>query len=127
MTTARLVRQGEYVAPGAALITLVPLHGAWAVANFREVQMTRMRPGQPARVRVDAIPGVVFAGHVDSIQPGSQAQGSATPPDRATGNFTKIEQRIPVKVVLDPRPDFDARLLPGLSAEVQVAVEGGFP
>ncbi len=125
VTTARLARAGEYVAPGAALITLVPLHGVWAVANFREVQLTRMHPGQPARVRVDAIPGVVFAGHVDSIAPDSQAQGSAMPPDRAAGNFTKIEQRIPVKVVLDARPDFDARLLPGLSAEVCVDVSGG--
>ena len=127
VTTERLVRLGEYVAPGTALITLVPLHGAWAIANFREVQLARMRPGQPARVTVDAIPGVVFAGHVDSIQPGSQAQGSATPPDRATGSFTKIVQRIPVKIVLDPRPDFDASLLPGLSAEVQVAVSGTLP
>ena len=127
VTATRLLRLGEYVAPGAALITLVPLRGAWAVANFREVQMTRLRPGQAARVTVDMLPGIVFSGHVDSIQPDSQAEGAATPPDRATGNFTKIEQRIPVKVVLDSRPDFDARLLPGLSAEVRVAVSGTFP
>ena len=79
-----------------------------------------MHPGQAAQVRVDAIPGVVFAGHVDSIGPQSQAQGSAMPPDRAVGNFTKIEQRIPVKVVLNARPELDSRLLPGLSAEVHV-------
>jgi membrane fusion protein (multidrug efflux system) len=120
VTTARLVRLGDYVAPGTALITVLPLQGAWVVANYREVQVTHMRPGQPARAFVDAIPGVVFAGHVDSIGPLTQAQGTALPPDRATGSFTKIEQRVPVKVVLDQRPDFAARLLPGLSAEVEI-------
>jgi membrane fusion protein (multidrug efflux system) len=125
VTTARLVRLGDYVAPGTALITVLPLHGAWAVANFREVQVGRMRPGQPARVFVDAIPGVVFAGHVDSLEPASEASSAILPPDRATGSFTKIEQRVPVKVVLDARPDFDQRLLPGLSVEVQIDTAGG--
>jgi membrane fusion protein (multidrug efflux system) len=124
MTTARQERRGDYVAPGTALISLVPLRGAWAVANYREVQVTRMRPGQPARVFVDAIPGVVFSGHVDSLEPDTQAEGSLLPPDRATGSFTKIEQRVPVKVVLDARPAFDARLLPGLSAEVEIDTAG---
>lgn len=124
VTTARLVRLGDYVAPGAALITLVPLRGSWAVANYREVQITRMRPGQPARVFVDAIPNVVFTGHVDSLEPSSEAQATTLPPDRAAGSFTKIEQRVPVKIVLDPRPAFDARLLPGLSAEVEVDTAG---
>jgi membrane fusion protein (multidrug efflux system) len=119
-TTSRRVRLGDYVAPGTALISLVPLRGAWAVANYREVQVTRMRPGQPARVFVDAVPGVVFSGHVDSLEPYTQAEEALLPPDRATGSFTKIEQRVPVKVVLDPRPAFDARLLPGLSAEVEI-------
>ena len=127
VTTERLERVGDYVGAGAAFITVVPLRGAWAVANFREVQLTRMRPGQPARVRVDAIPGAVFRGHVDSIGPISQAAGSALPPNRAAGSFTKIEQRIPVKVALDDRPDFDARLLPGLSAEVDVYTDGDPP
>jgi membrane fusion protein, multidrug efflux system len=126
VATTRLVRLGDYVAPGTALITLVPLRGSWAVANYREVQITRMRPGQPARVFVDAIPGVIFTGHVDSLEPTSQAQGTTLPPDRATGSFTKIEQRVPVKIVLDPRPAFDARLLPGLSAEVEIDT-GGLP
>ena len=124
VTTARLVRLGDYVAPGTALISVVPLRGAWAVANYREVQVTRMRPGQPARVFVDAIPGVVFTGHVDSLEPDTQAQASLLPPDRAAGSFTKIEQRVPVKVVLDPRPAFDARLRPGLSAEVSIDTAG---
>jgi membrane fusion protein (multidrug efflux system) len=124
VTTARLVRLGDYVAPGTALITLVPLRGAWVVANFREVQVTHMRPSQPARVFVDAIPGVVFAGHVDSLEPDTQAASATLPPDRATGSFTKIEQRVPVKVVLDPRPALDPRLLPGLSAEVEIDTAG---
>jgi membrane fusion protein (multidrug efflux system) len=120
VSTARLVRLGDYVAPGTALITVVPLRGAWAVANYREVQVTRMRPGQRAWVTVDAIPDVVFTGHVDSLEPDTQAASATLPPDRATGSFTKIEQRVPVKVVLDPRPAFDARLLPGLSVEVEI-------
>jgi membrane fusion protein (multidrug efflux system) len=124
VSTARLVRLGDYVAPGTALITVLPLRGAWAVANFREVQVRRMRPGEPARVFVDAIPGVVFPGHVDSLEPESQANSAILPPDRATGSFTKIEQRVPVKVVLDARPDFDARLLPGLSVEVEIDTAG---
>jgi membrane fusion protein (multidrug efflux system) len=123
-TTARLVRLGDYVAPGTALITVVPLRGAWAVANYREVQVTRMRPGQPARVFVDAIPGIVFSGHVDSLEPDTEAEGALLPPDRATGSFTKIVQRVPVKVVLDTRPAFDARLLPGLSVEVEIDTAG---
>ena len=124
VTTTRLARIGDYVAPGTALITVVPLHGTWAVANYREVQVTYMRPGQPARIFVDAIPGVVFHGHVDSLEPATQAQSSTLPPDRATGSFTKIEQRVPVKVVIDAAPVFDARLLPGLSAEVEIDTAG---
>jgi membrane fusion protein (multidrug efflux system) len=124
VTTARLVRLGDYVAPGAALISVVPLRGAWVVANYREVQITHMRPGQPARVFVDAIPGLAFTGQVDSLEPASQAEGAAMPPDRATGSFTKIEQRVPVKVLLDASPDFDQRLLPGLSAEVEIDTAG---
>ena len=120
VTTARLVRLGDYVAPGTALITVLPLHGAWAVANYREVQVRRMRPGQSARVFVDAIPGVVFAGHVDSLESATEARSAILPPDRATGSFTKIEQRVPVKVMLDARLDFDSRLLPGLSVEVEI-------
>jgi len=118
--TARLVRRGDYVAPGTALITLVPLQGVWAVANFREVQLAHMRPGQPARVTVDALPGVVFSGHLDSLEPVSQAEGAPVPPDRAAGSFTKIVQRVPVKIVLDPRPELADRLRPGLSAEVEI-------
>ena len=124
VTTARLVRVGDYVVPGTALITVLPLRGAWAVANYREVQVTYMRPGELARVTVDAIPGVVFTGHVDSLEPATEAASATLPPDRATGSFTKIEQRVPVKVVLDPRPELDARLRSGLSVEVHIQTAG---
>ena len=123
--TARLARRGDYVGPGTALITLVPMRDAWAVANFREEQLTRMAPGQRARVIVDAIPGVIFGGRVDSIEATTEAEGSAFPPDRAVGSFTKIVQRVPVKIVLDARPDCASRLRPGLSAEVDVDTGGG--
>lgn len=120
ITTARLMRRGDFVSPGTALITLVPLTGAWVVANYREVQIAPMRAGQSARVTVDALPGIVLTGHLDSLEPVSQAEGAALPPDRAAGSFTKIVQRVPVKVVLDPRPDLAGRLRPGLSAELEI-------
>ncbi|WP_428374690.1 HlyD family secretion protein [Lichenicoccus sp.] len=127
VVTSRLARLGEYVSPGRALITLVPLRDVWVVANYREVQLTRIRIGQRARVLVDALPGVRLSGHVGSFEPASQAVGSSLPPDRATGNFTKVVQRVPVKIVLDPRPDLLERLRPGLSAEVRILTGSSGP
>ena len=120
VVTARLARLGEYVAPGRALITLVPLRDVWAVANYREVQLTHVRPGQQAVVTVDALPGLRLRGHVDSLEPSSQAVGATLQPDRATGNFTKVIQRVPVKIALEPAPDLLGKLRPGLSAEVWI-------
>ncbi len=120
VVTQRLARVGDYVGAGTALISVVPLQTVWVVANYREVQLTHVRPGQRAEVRIDAIPGVVLAGRVDSLEPVSEAQASAMPPDRSTGNFTKVVQRVPVKIVLDPRPDLVGRVLVGLSAETRV-------
>lgn len=121
---ARLVRTGQYVAPGTMLITLVPLARVWAVASYREEQIAGMAAAQPATVRVDAFPGIVLRGRVDSFEPGSEASSALLPPDRAVGNFTKIVQRVPVKIVLD-RTDISAhrlegRLVPGLSVETIV-------
>ena len=124
VVTARLVRRGAYVAPGAALITVVPVEPVWVVANYREVALARMRPGQGVDVHVDALPGLLLHGHVDSLQPQSQQVQSALPPDRAAGNFTKVTQRVPVKIDLDPRPDLIGRLRPGLSAETWVETAG---
>ena len=120
----RIARLGQYVVPGAPLIELVPRNDVWVVANFRETQVRNMRVGQPARVTLDAYPGIALTGHVDSIEPGSEASGSLLPPDRAIGNFTKIAQRVPVKIRFDAgevrEHELIARMLPGLSVEAAV-------
>jgi membrane fusion protein (multidrug efflux system) len=115
MVGARQVRPGQYVSVGTQVISLVPLPNVWVVANYKETQMTRVRLGQPARVTVDSFPGLVLRGHVDSWSPASGAQFSLLPPDNATGNFTKVVQRIPVKIVLDRDPSLDDLLRPGMS------------
>jgi membrane fusion protein (multidrug efflux system) len=98
---ARALRVGAFVNAGTQLMAVVPLDAAYIVANFKETQLTRMRDGQPVTVKVDSFPGVKIAGHVDSLSPASGLEFSLLPPDNATGNFTKIVQRIPVKIVLD--------------------------
>jgi membrane fusion protein, multidrug efflux system len=115
MVSQRQVQDGQYVSAGTQVISLVPLPNVWVIANYKETQMTRVRIGQPARVTVDAFPGAVLHGHVDSWSPASGAQFSLLPPDNATGNFTKVVQRIPVKIVLDPDPAVDDLLRPGMS------------
>jgi membrane fusion protein (multidrug efflux system) len=115
MVGQRLVRPGQYVSVGTQVIALVPLPNVWVIANYKETQMTRIRVGQPASVTVDAFPGVVLHGHVDSWSPGSGAEFSLLPPDNATGNFTKVVQRIPVKILLDPDPRVANLLRPGMS------------
>ena len=115
MVSERQVRPGQYVSVGTEVISLVPLPNVWVVANYKETQMTRIRLDQPARVTVDAFPDVVLHGHVDSWSPASGAQFSLLPPDNATGNFTKVVQRIPVKIVLDRDPSLGDLLRPGMS------------
>jgi membrane fusion protein (multidrug efflux system) len=95
----------------------------FVIANFKETQLTHMRPGQPATIRVDAYPGVVFHGHVDSIQAGTGPTFSLFPPENATGNFVKIVQRVPVKIVFDGPSDFDSRLVLGLSVRPRVRID----
>jgi membrane fusion protein (multidrug efflux system) len=115
---------GQYVKAGTQLLFLVPLPQIYVTANFKETQLTRMRPGQTAEVAVDAYPGVSLKGHIDSFAPGTGAQFSLLPPDNATGNFTKIVQRVPVRIAL-PSQDSLARLLrPGLSVSVTVDTRG---
>ena len=118
--TTRLLRRGAFAAAGSSLITIVPLTPVWVVANYREVALTHVLPGQEVRIHVDALPNAVLHGHVDSLGPQSQADLSALPPDRAAGNFTKITQRVPVKIDLDPRPELEGALRPGLSAETWI-------
>jgi membrane fusion protein (multidrug efflux system) len=120
---ARTLRVGQYVQAGTLLMAVVPLNAVYIVANYKETQLTRVRPGQPVEVYVDTFPGAKIRGHVDSISPASGLQFALLPPDNATGNFTKIVQRLPVKIVIDPtdtRTVHDAAtelLRPGMSVE----------
>lgn len=117
--TKKSVEPGDYIAPGQALFALVS-PDYWITANFKETQLTRMHPGQPVDIRVDAYPSLKFKGHVDSIQSGSGARFSLLPPENATGNYVKVVQRVPVKIVFDQLPDAKITLGPGMSAEPEV-------
>ena len=98
---ARTVRVGQYVTTGTQLMAVVPLHAAYVIANYKETQLRHVRPGQPVQISVDGLPDATITGHVDSLSPASGLEFALLPPDNATGNFTKIVQRIPVKTVLD--------------------------
>ncbi len=111
----RQVRPGQFVNIGTQVIAVVPLPNIWVTANYKETQMTNVRLGQPARVTVDAFPDLVLTGHVDSWAPGTGSTFALLPPDNATGNFTKVVQRIPVKIVLDANPALGTLVRPGLS------------
>jgi len=120
--TRKVVQAGAYVQVGQAMLALVP-RDVWVVANFMETQLTHMRPGQPVEITVDAYPGTTFTGHVESIQAGTGARFSLLPPENATGNFVKVVQRVPVKIVFDPAPDPDYLLSPGMSVVPVVKVK----
>ncbi|WP_312948460.1 HlyD family secretion protein [Agrobacterium sp.] len=98
---ARSIRLGQFAAAGSQLMAVVPLDAVYVVANYKETQLAHVRAGQPVGIEVDGLPGVAIKGHVDSISPASGLDFSLLPPDNATGNFTKIVQRIPVKIVID--------------------------
>jgi membrane fusion protein (multidrug efflux system) len=121
--TERTVEVGNYVSPGQALFLLVDPN-VWVTANFKETQLTHMRVGQPVTMKIDAFPGIKWQGHVDSIQAGSGARFSVLPAENATGNFVKVVQRVPVKILFDHDANTnDAILLsPGLSVEPRVKV-----
>jgi membrane fusion protein (multidrug efflux system) len=121
---ARSLRVGQFVQAGTALMAVVPLQSIYVVANFKETQLTAMRAGQPVTVEVDSFPGVRVTGHVDSLSPASGLEFSLLPPDNATGNFTKIVQRIPVKIVLDSNSPLQGLLRPGMSVESVVDTAG---
>jgi len=121
LVTHRTVEIGAYVQPGLALLAIVPKH-VWVVANFKETQLTHMHPGDPVTVRVDAYPHIKFTGFVDSIQSGSGARFSLFPPENATGNYVKVVQRVPVKIVLNDVSDASIVLGPGMSVEPKVRV-----
>ncbi len=119
----RAAQLGQHVQPGQQLIAVAPTGAQlYVVANFKETQLAGMRPGQPVEITVDAIPGTVFHARVNSFAPATGSQFSLLPPENATGNFTKIVQRVPVKLVLDEGQDAEAlaRLRPGLSVVAEV-------
>jgi len=116
----RSAQVGAYAATGTQLISVVPAHGLWIDANFKENQLGRMIPGSPVSVEVDSIAGKVFRGHVASIAPATGAQFSILPPENATGNFTKIVQRVAVRILIDDEAATGGQLRPGLSVTAKV-------
>jgi membrane fusion protein (multidrug efflux system) len=116
---ARSLRVGQFVQAGTQLMAVVPLDAVYVVANFKETQLTHMRDGQPVELRIDGFHGTRLKGHVDSLSPASGLEFALLPPDNATGNFTKIVQRVPVKIVLDDN-SLKGLLRPGMSAEPTV-------
>jgi len=118
------VRVGQFVQPGSRLMTIVPVEQLYIEANFKETQVGLMRVGQPVTIEVDALEGVELTGSVASFAPGTGAQFSVLPPQNATGNFTKIVQRIPVRIRIDATPEVRRLLVPGMSATVTVDTRG---
>jgi membrane fusion protein, multidrug efflux system len=116
----RQVRAGQFVNVGTQVIAVVPLPNIWVTANFKETQMTNVREGNPATIAVDAFPDLRLTGRVDSWAPGTGSTFALLPPDNATGNFTKVVQRVPVKIVLDPNPALGVLVRPGMSVEATV-------
>jgi membrane fusion protein (multidrug efflux system) len=123
MVGQRGVRAGQYVEAGTPLLAVVPLHESYVVANFKETQLAAMRAGEPVRLDVDTYSGRALHGRVVGIAPGSGAQFALLPPDNATGNFTKVVQRVPVKIAVDALPG-DVVLRPGMSVIAHVDTRG---
>ena len=116
---ARSLRVGQFVQAGTQLMAVVPLQAVYVVANFKETQLTHVRAGQPVEIKIDSFHATKLKGHVDSLSPASGLEFALLPPDNATGNFTKIVQRVPVKIVIDDRR-LTGLLRPGMSAEPTV-------
>ena len=116
----KTVRVGQFVQAGTRTMSIVPVSQLYIEANFKETQLGLMRPGQPVKIEVDALPDVEIKGHVESVAPGTGAQFSLLPPQNATGNFTKIVQRVPVRIAVDADPQTRSLLVPGMSVEVVV-------
>jgi membrane fusion protein (multidrug efflux system) len=118
----RLVQVGDYVDVGTNLIAVVPIPAVYVMANFKETQLTRVEPGQPVDISVDTFPGEVLRGRVERLSPASGAVFALLPPDNATGNFTKVVQRIPVRVAFEPGQPLVAKLRAGMSVEARIQV-----
>jgi membrane fusion protein (multidrug efflux system) len=122
VSTHKQVEAGQIVQAGQGLLVVVPLQDVWVTANFKETQLKNMKPGQKAEVKVDTY-GKTFSGHVDSIAGATGAVLSLLPPENATGNYVKVVQRIPVKIVLDPIPPEKAILRPGMNVDATVVTD----
>jgi membrane fusion protein (multidrug efflux system) len=120
VVAARTIRVGQYAQAGTQLMALVPLHDVYVTANFKETQLTHVRAGEPVRLRVDTFPGVHLQACVESLAPASGLEFSLLPPDNVTGNFTKIVQRIPVRIRLDSHDPLIGSLRPGMSVEASI-------
>ena len=114
------IEVGQVVQPGQPLMVLVPLEDVWVTANFKETQLSNMRPGQPAIVEVDAYGGREFKGHIESLAAATGSRFSLLPPENATGNFVKVVQRVPVHIVIDEKQDAQQLLRPGMSVTARV-------
>jgi membrane fusion protein (multidrug efflux system) len=119
--TRKTVEPGDYVTAGQTLFSIVQ-HDVWVTANFKETQLNRMKRGQPVRIRVDAFPDRDFKGHIDSFQLGSGSRFSLLPAENATGNYVKVVQRIPIKILFDEPLDLLLHLAPGMSVEPRIDV-----
>ena len=122
VVSRKIVEVGQVVQVGQPLLALVSLADVWVTANFKETQLRLMRDGQPATVEVDGLGGKEFKGHIDSIAAATGAKFSLLPPENATGNYVKVVQRVPVKIVLEPGQDPDRLLRPGMSVTPTVYV-----
>ncbi|MGY4414125.1 multidrug resistance efflux pump [Bradyrhizobium sp. LB7.1] len=127
MVGNRSLRVGQYVQAGTQLMSIVPAEGTYVVANFKETQLTNVKSGQAVDIEIDMFPGHVVHGHVDSIAPASGQEFALLPPDNATGNFTKVVQRIPVKIALDARHGPAIALRPGMSVIPTIATRSTAP
>ncbi|WP_286897015.1 HlyD family secretion protein [Achromobacter sp. UBA2119] len=124
MLSKRHVQVGSLVGNGTQIVSIVPAAKAYVIANYKETQLARVAPGQPVLVTVDGLPGSTFRGRVGEIAPMSGAESALLPADNASGNFTKVVQRIPVRIELDPRQQALERLRPGMSTEVNIDTRG---
>jgi membrane fusion protein, multidrug efflux system len=118
----KTVESGQQVQPGQELMAIVPLNDIWVTANFKETQLKNIRVGQRATLKVDAFGGRTFNGHVDSFAGATGARYSILPPENATGNYVKVVQRVPVKIVFENGEDREHLLRPGMSVEPKIWV-----
>src|SRR4029079_10205362 len=123
LVSRKNIEVGQLVQAGQPTLSLVPLDDVWIVANLKETELRDVNPGDGVEVEVDTYPGRKFAGKVESISAATGARFSLLPPDNATGNFTKVVQRIPVRIRLDPGADRDHSLRPGMSAVVTITTK----